>query len=135
MRLINLIFRKGEQVVVGVGDGEFCRAVEGLLQTMDDGDFVFNAFEEEADIPNPDIEKQGAAVLTADHGEGVTEALKGLEHKGDVAAADHGPVEVAVRFGRNGHDKVKAEGFIKFDGGSDVSDEEIGGEGFHVGMF
>lgn len=102
---------------------------------MDDVDLFFNAVEEGADLLNPDIEEQGAAVLTADHGEGVAETLKGLEHKGDVAARDHGPVEVAVGFGRNGHDEVKAEGFIKFDGGSDVFDEEIGGEGFHVGMF
>jgi len=129
------IFRKCKQVVVWVCDGKFGGAIESLLQAVDDVYLVFYAFEKSADAFDPDVKEQGAAVLAADHGEGVADALKGLEHKGDVAAGDHRPDEVVVGFGGDGHDEVKAEAFVKFDGGANVFDEEIGGEGFHVGCF
>lgn len=133
--LIGLIFGKRQQVVIRVGNGEFGSAVKCFLQAVDEVDFALNGVEERTDLADPDIEQQGAAVLAADHREGVAEALKGLEHKADVAAADHGPVKVAVCFCRDGHNKIKSEEFIEFNGGSDVSDEEIGGEGVHMGKF
>lgn len=102
---------------------------------MDDVYFVFYAFEKSADAFDADVEEQGAAVLAADGGEGVADALKGLEHKGDVSAGDHRPDEVVVGFGWDGHDEVEAEAFVKFDGGANIFNEEIGGERVHVGMF
>jgi len=102
---------------------------------MDNVDFVLDAVEETADLAGPDIEKQGPAVLAADHGKGITEALESLEHKGNVAVADHGPVEVAVGFRGDGHNEIKAERFVEFDGSPDVFDEEIGSEGVHMLMF
>jgi hypothetical protein len=124
--LFQFVFGKGQQVVVGVGDREFGGAVEGFLETVDNIDVGFYAVEEGADVLDPDIEEQGAAVLAADHGQGVAEALEGLEHKGDLAAADHGPDEVVVGFSGDGHDEVEAEGLLEFDGGADVFYEEIG---------
>jgi hypothetical protein len=133
--LISLILREREDIVVRVGDGEFGGAVKCLLKPVDDVHFFLDAVEEAADLSDPDIEEQGAAVLAADHGEGVAEALEGLEHKGNVAAGDHGPVEVAVGFGGDGHNEIKAKGLIEFDGSPDVFDEEIGRKGVHVVMF
>ena len=51
-----LVFGKGEQVIVGVGDREFGGAVKGLLQAMDDVNLVFDALEEGADLLNFDVE-------------------------------------------------------------------------------
>lgn len=134
-RCIGLILRKRKQVVVGVRNREFGCAVKSLFKAVDYVDFVFDTLEEGTDLSDLYVEQEGTAVLSADHGKSIAETLKGLEHKGNVAVGDHGPDEIGVRFGGNGHDKVKAKRFVKFDGGSDVSDEEIGGERVHCGLF
>jgi hypothetical protein len=86
-----LVFGKGQHVIIGIGDGKFGGAIEGLLETMDNVNFVMDGFEERPNVGNPDIEQQGAAVRAADLRQGIVEALKRLEHEGDVAAGDHGP--------------------------------------------
>ena len=40
MILFQFIFGEGQQIVIGIGDGEFGGAVECFLEAIDDGDFV-----------------------------------------------------------------------------------------------
>ena len=110
--LFYFVFRKGEDKIVVVGDGEFGGTIKGFLEAMDDGDLVFDGFEKGADAGGPDVEEQGAAFAPADRRQGVGEAFKGLEHKCDFAVGDHGPVELAFCIARDRHREREAKELI-----------------------
>ena len=62
MWLSYLVFGEGQHIIIGVGDGEFGGAIEGLLETMDNVNFVMDGVKERPDVGNPDIKQQGTAV-------------------------------------------------------------------------
>lgn len=135
MRL-SFVLSKSQHIIIGIGDGEFGCAIEGLLQVMDEIDFVPDAVEEGPDLLDFDIEDQRAAILAADLGKGIAEALKGLEHEADVAAGHHGPDELsAFAFAWYGHDQVEAEQLVEFDGRANIFYKEIGGKRVHFISF
>jgi hypothetical protein len=81
----------------------------------------------------PDGE-EGAKVFL-DGSWSVFQALEGLEHNGYLATDGHGPYPFALAFFGYRHDYVKPKKFIKFNGGPDVFDEYIRGEGVHFFRF
>jgi len=126
-----LIFGKGQHIIIRVGDGEFGSAVEGLLETMDNVNFVMDGIKERPDVGDPDVEQQGGAVCAADLGQGITEAFKCLEHEGDFATADHGPYELTFAFAGDGHDLLETEEFVEFDSRANIFYKKVGGERIH----
>src|SRR5882724_1643111 len=117
---LSLVFREGQQVIVVIGDGKFRCAVKGLLQPMHNGDLIFDAFKESADIFELDVEQEGAAILPADLGKRIAKALKSLEHEVYIAAGHHGPDGIAFVLLRHGDDKLEAEQLIKFNACPDI---------------
>ena len=129
--LPHLVLGKGQYKIVVIDDREFGGAIEGLLETMDNVNFVMDGFEERPDVGDPDVEQQGAAVCAANLGQGIAQAFKCLEHEGDFAAGDHGPDELAFVFTRDGHDLLETEEFVEFDGRADIFYKKVGGERVH----
>ena len=126
MWLSYFVFGKSQHIIIGIGDGEFGGAIEGLLKTMDNVNFVMDGFEERPNVGNPDIEQQGTAVRAADLRQGIVEAFKRLEHEGDVAAGDHGPDELAVTFAGDGHNLLETEKLVEFDAGANIFYKKVG---------
>lgn len=133
--LTYFIFGKGQHIIIGVGDGEFGGAVEGLLKTMDNVNFVMDGVEERPDVGDSDIEQQGTTVRATDLVQGIAEAFKGLEHEGDFAAGDHGPDELTFAFAGDGHDLLETEEFVEFDGRANIFYKKVGGERMHFSQF
>ena len=129
------MFCEGQQEVIIIGDGEFGCAIEGTFQAFDYADLIFYAIEETADIVEVYIEQEGAAVLAADGGKVLAQALKGLEHKGHAAIAHHGPDEIGLGLFGNGHHEPEAQLFIESDRCLDIVYEDVGGKGVHIGWF
>lgn len=129
------MFGEGEDIVIVVDDREFGGAVEGLFETVEDGDFVFDVVEEIADVLHVDIEEEGATVGAADLGESDAEAFEGLEHEGDLPVGDHGPVGFAFDFTGDGHSQAETEDLVKGERCADVADKEVRGEGVHILFF
>jgi len=131
MWLFCFIFGEGQHIIVGVGDGEFGGAVEGLLETVDNVNFVVDAVKERPDVGDPDIKQQGTAVRSADLRQRIAKAFKCLEHEGDVAAGDHGPDELTFAFAGHGHDLLETEEFVEFDGRANIFYKKVGGKRIH----
>jgi hypothetical protein len=129
--LCHFIFGEGQHIIVGVGDGEFGGAVEGLLETVDNVNFVVDGVKERPDVGDPDIEQQGTAVRAAHLGQRIAETFKSLEHECDLAAGDHGPDELAFPLAGDGHDLPETEEFVEFNGRADIFYKKVGGKRIH----
>jgi hypothetical protein len=125
------VFGKGQYIIIRVGDGEFSGAVEGLLETVDNVNFVVDGVKERPDVGDPDIKQQGTAVRSADLRQCIAKAFKCLEHEGDLAAGNHGPDELAFAFAGDGHDLPETEEFVEFDGRANIFYKEVGGKRIH----
>lgn len=126
---------EGQQEVIIIGNGEFGSAIECTFHAFDYIDLTFYTIEEAADIVEVYIEQEGAAVLTADGGKVLAQALKGLEHKGYAAIAHHGPDEIGLGLFRYAHHEPEAKLFIEGDRRLDIFYEDVRGKGGHIGWF
>ena len=131
------VFGEGEDVIIIIEDGKLGGAIEGLFETVEDGDLVFDGLEEITDIGEVNIEQQGAAIFATDSREGVGETFHRLEHHGDFAVGHHGPDQgtfgLAFAFGGHGHGELEAEDAVEVEGCVDVLYKKVGSEGFHGG--
>lgn len=126
---------EGQQEVIIIGDREFGSAIECTFQAFDYVNLIFYAIEEAADVAEVDIEQEGAAVLAADGGKVLAQALKGLEHEGHAAIAHHDPDEIGMGLFRYAHYELEAQLFIEGDRRLDIFYEDVGGKGGHIGWF
>ena len=123
----SFVFCKSQHIIIVVGDREFGRSIEGLFESLEDVDFVFDLVEEGTDVFELEIEKQGSAIFPADGGKGFAEALEGLEHDGDAAVEHHGPDGFGLALFGNGHNQAKAQLFVEGNRCLDVVDKDVGG--------